>query len=347
MRVRRVRVRHRRPVRGRSVATAARSRASAAGTERAAPPAARAGQSAARRRGRQAPRRRAAGTAHCPTAGRCRAAETRLHQVPGLKSPVPPAPSCLYYSLSSAACLEPSLTASQFPPTGACRRARPRDTASSRSACTCTSRSAGPAAAIATSTPTPRPNSAAAPRQDAYPDLVAREIALAAGVLPPSKAPVSTVFFGGGTPTLLAPARLGGILAGIGEAFGLAGDAEVTVEANPETVDAASLGELRAQGVTRVSFGMQSAVPHVLRTLDRQHQPGQTRTMRAMGARGRVRPHQPGPDLRHAGGERRRLAAVAGRGDRRRARSRLRLRADRRGGHPAGRQGAPRRDRRA
>ena len=110
--------------------------------------------------------------------------------------------------------------------------------------------------------------------QDAYPDLIAREIALAAGVLPADKAPVTTVFFGGGTPTLLAPARLGGILEGIGEAFGLAGDAEVTVEANPETVDAASLGELRAQGVTRVSFGMQSAVPHVLRTLDRQHQPG-------------------------------------------------------------------------
>ena len=110
--------------------------------------------------------------------------------------------------------------------------------------------------------------------QDAYPDLVTREIALAAGILPASKAPVSTVFFGGGTPTLLAPARLGGILAGIGKAFGLAGDAEVTVEANPETVDAASLRELRAQGVTRVSFGMQSAVPHVLRTLDRQHQPG-------------------------------------------------------------------------
>ena len=110
--------------------------------------------------------------------------------------------------------------------------------------------------------------------QDAYPDLITREIALAAGVLPPDKAPVSTVFFGGGTPTLLAPARLGGILAGIGKAFGLAGDAEVTVEANPETVDAASLEELRAQGVTRVSFGMQSAVPHVLRTLDRQHQPG-------------------------------------------------------------------------
>src|SRR6201985_1396082 len=62
--------------------------------------------------------------------------------------------------------------------------------------------------------------------QDAYPDLIAREIALSAGVLPANKAPVSTVFFGGGTPTLLAPARLGGILAGIGEAFGLAGDAE-------------------------------------------------------------------------------------------------------------------------
>ena len=110
--------------------------------------------------------------------------------------------------------------------------------------------------------------------QREYPALIAREIALARGVLPAKKTPVSTVFFGGGTPTLLAPAQLGGILAGIGHAFGLARDAEVTVEANPETVDAASLGELRRQGVTRVSFGMQSAVPHVLRTLDRQHQSG-------------------------------------------------------------------------
>jgi oxygen-independent coproporphyrinogen-3 oxidase len=110
--------------------------------------------------------------------------------------------------------------------------------------------------------------------QAAYPALVAREIALARRALPESKAAVSTVFFGGGTPTLLPPGQLGDILARIADAFGLAEDAEVTVEANPETVDAAILGQLRAQGVTRVSFGMQSSVPHVLSTLDRVHEPG-------------------------------------------------------------------------
>jgi putative oxygen-independent coproporphyrinogen III oxidase len=110
--------------------------------------------------------------------------------------------------------------------------------------------------------------------QQAYPDLVMREVDLAATVLPAGGTPVSTVFFGGGTPTLLAPDRLGRIISKIGGAFGLDAGAEVTVEANPESVDAASLGKLREQGVTRVSFGMQSAVPHVLATLDRQHQPG-------------------------------------------------------------------------
>ncbi len=110
--------------------------------------------------------------------------------------------------------------------------------------------------------------------QAAYPALVAREIALARTVLPAGRARVSTVFFGGGTPTLLPPRELGGIIARIGDAFGLAEDAEVTVEANPETVDAAILGQLRSEGVTRVSFGMQSAVPHVLSTLDRAHEPG-------------------------------------------------------------------------
>jgi putative oxygen-independent coproporphyrinogen III oxidase len=110
--------------------------------------------------------------------------------------------------------------------------------------------------------------------QATYPDLVAQEVDLAAKVLPASGAPVSTVFFGGGTPTLLAPARLGGIVRKIDESLGLANDAEVTVEANPETVGPAELEQLRAVGVTRLSFGMQSAVPHVLRVLDREHQPG-------------------------------------------------------------------------
>jgi putative oxygen-independent coproporphyrinogen III oxidase len=110
--------------------------------------------------------------------------------------------------------------------------------------------------------------------QAAYPELIAQELDLAAKVLPAARTQVSTVFFGGGTPTLLAPDRLGGIIRRIDDAFGLAKDAEVTVEANPETVGPAELDQLRARGVTRISFGMQSAVPHVLRVLDREHQPG-------------------------------------------------------------------------
>ena len=86
--------------------------------------------------------------------------------------------------------------------------------------------------------------------------------------------PVSTVFFGGGTPTLLPPSALGAILQAIDAEFGLAPGAEVTTEANPESVDQASLSELRSQGLTRVSFGMQSAVPAVLAVLDRVHRPG-------------------------------------------------------------------------
>jgi oxygen-independent coproporphyrinogen-3 oxidase len=110
--------------------------------------------------------------------------------------------------------------------------------------------------------------------QAAYPGLVRQEIGLARKVLPSTTPQASTVFFGGGTPTLLAPADLGGIIREIAENFGLAQDAEVTVEANPESVGPAELQALRANGVTRLSFGMQSAVPHVLAVLERQHQPG-------------------------------------------------------------------------
>jgi oxygen-independent coproporphyrinogen-3 oxidase len=110
--------------------------------------------------------------------------------------------------------------------------------------------------------------------QAAYPGLVELELDLAGKVLPAARRPAGTVFFGGGTPTLLAPDRIGGIIRKIGETFGLAPGAEVTVEANPESVGPAELEQLRAQGVTRLSFGMQSAVPHVLRVLDREHQPG-------------------------------------------------------------------------
>src|SRR6516225_5160803 len=107
-----------------------------------------------------------------------------------------------------------------------------------------------------------------------YPGLAVTEIGLARKVLAGEDLPVRTVFFGGGTPTLMPPAAFGHILRAIDAEFGLAPGAEVTTEANPESVDEAALAELRAQGVTRVSFGMQSAVPGVLAVLDRVHQPG-------------------------------------------------------------------------
>jgi putative oxygen-independent coproporphyrinogen III oxidase len=115
----------------------------------------------------------------------------------------------------------------------------------------------------------PAPVSAAS-----YPDLAIAEIRFARRVLGAADLPVSTVFFGGGTPTLLPPAALGGILRAIDAEFGLRPGAEVTTEANPESVGEAALNDLRAQGINRVSFGMQSAVPRVLAVLDRVHQPG-------------------------------------------------------------------------
>jgi len=85
--------------------------------------------------------------------------------------------------------------------------------------------------------------------------------------------PASTVFFGGGTPTLLPPGDLARMLDGVREAFGIADGAEVTTEANPDSIEREGLAMLAAAGFTRVSFGVQSAVPHVLATLDRTHDP--------------------------------------------------------------------------
>ncbi|UFS60750.1 radical SAM family heme chaperone HemW [Subtercola endophyticus] len=113
-------------------------------------------------------------------------------------------------------------------------------------------------------------------KQVDYAGQAQREVAFAADVLTASgvtERPVSTVFFGGGTPTLLPSHQLIGMLRSVEEAWGLAPGAEVTTEANPDSVDARYLAELAAAGFTRVSFGMQSAVPHVLQTLDRTHDP--------------------------------------------------------------------------
>jgi putative oxygen-independent coproporphyrinogen III oxidase len=108
--------------------------------------------------------------------------------------------------------------------------------------------------------------------QDGYLDAVLAELKLAAGVVP--GAPVDTVFFGGGTPTLLDPGDLARILDGIDATWGLATGAEVTTEANPESVTPESLRALRRAGFTRISLGMQSAAPGVLAVLDRKHTAG-------------------------------------------------------------------------
>lgn len=112
--------------------------------------------------------------------------------------------------------------------------------------------------------------------QVAYADTALAEIALGARVTAaaglPAR-PASTVFVGGGTPTVLPAADLVRMLDGVRGAWGLADDAEVTTEANPDSVTPESLAELRRGGFTRVSFGMQSAVPHVLATLERTHDP--------------------------------------------------------------------------
>ncbi|QAY71488.1 radical SAM family heme chaperone HemW [Xylanimonas protaetiae] len=112
--------------------------------------------------------------------------------------------------------------------------------------------------------------------QHAYATTALSEVALAERVMAASGVParpVSTVFFGGGTPTMLPASDLVRILGGVRDAWGLADDAEVTTEANPDSVTPESLAALRAGGFTRVSFGMQSAVPSVLATLDRTHDP--------------------------------------------------------------------------
>ena len=101
----------------------------------------------------------------------------------------------------------------------------------------------------------------------AFAATAAAEAALMARALDGAAPPASTVFFGGGTPTLLAAADLAAVLDAIRAAVGLAADAEVTVEANPETVDPAKLEAMRAAGVTRVSLGMQSAAPSRARAI--------------------------------------------------------------------------------
>jgi putative oxygen-independent coproporphyrinogen III oxidase len=109
--------------------------------------------------------------------------------------------------------------------------------------------------------------------QSTYAEVVVHEVRQAREVLGDIP-PVRTVFVGGGTPTLLPSSDLAKVLRAIDDELGLAPDAEVTTEANPDSVTPQSLAELKEAGFTRMSFGMQSAVPHVLAALDRTHTPG-------------------------------------------------------------------------
>ena len=113
-------------------------------------------------------------------------------------------------------------------------------------------------------------------RQVDYADQAIAEIRMSRGVLEASDLPArpaETVFFGGGTPTLLPAGDLVRMLGAVRDEFGLAPGAEVTTEANPDSVGPDDLRRLADGGFTRVSFGMQSAVPHVLAALDRTHDP--------------------------------------------------------------------------
>lgn len=109
-----------------------------------------------------------------------------------------------------------------------------------------------------------------------YANMVVREMRLVRdwqrehGIDEPA---ASTVFFGGGTPTVLRAVDLVKMLDAIRELWGIADDAEITTEANPDTVNADYVKELADGGFNRISFGMQSAVPSVLKTLDRTHTP--------------------------------------------------------------------------
>lgn len=117
-----------------------------------------------------------------------------------------------------------------------------------------------------------------------YAETLSREIDMSVRYLRGARAStprIDTVFFGGGTPTMLPASDIAGILEKLAGDFELASDAEITTEANPETVTRAYIEDLARAGITRISFGMQSAAPSVLATLDRVHTPGQVR--RAVG----------------------------------------------------------------
>jgi putative oxygen-independent coproporphyrinogen III oxidase len=106
-----------------------------------------------------------------------------------------------------------------------------------------------------------------------YAEALIADLAAQADVHAASRRPVTSVFVGGGTPTLLPAALLARVLGSVAEVLEVATDVEVTVECNPETASAELFEVLRTAGVTRISMGAQSFDAAVLATLDRQHRP--------------------------------------------------------------------------
>ena len=110
--------------------------------------------------------------------------------------------------------------------------------------------------------------------QGDYLDAIVAELEMAVVKHPELARGADTVFVGGGTPSMLGASGLRRLLDGVRNSFGLADDAEVTTESIPESTSPEFFEGLAEAGFTRVSLGMQSAVPHVLATLDRTHTPG-------------------------------------------------------------------------
>jgi oxygen-independent coproporphyrinogen III oxidase len=105
-----------------------------------------------------------------------------------------------------------------------------------------------------------------APLKARYVEALAREIGAAA-----DGTPADTVFFGGGTPSLLEPAEIGRLISACRDAYALTSDAEITLETNPETATPDRLAAVRAAGVNRISFGVQSFDDAELKRLGRIH----------------------------------------------------------------------------
>ena len=107
---------------------------------------------------------------------------------------------------------------------------------------------------------------------NSYIDLLIKEIEFARAEVGENVA-VPSIFFGGGTPSLMQASDIGRVISTIKNRFNLSAEAEITMECNPDTVSKDSLTQFKEVGVNRLSFGMQSAVKHVLETLDRTHNP--------------------------------------------------------------------------